>query len=434
MFFRRKAYVKLLQWKELAAGTSAVLLEGARRIGKSTIVEEFAKNEYDDYMILDFARENRDVQNLFIDDMDDLDSFFRNLFLLKGRDLKGKNCVLIFDEVQLFPKARQAIKYLVADGRYDYIETGSLISIRKNIQNILIPSEEYRIKMYPMDFEEYLWALGDTVTFEAIKSAYERRKPLGDSVHRKIMKKFRTYMVIGGMPQAVSAFVEGKTFAQIDFIKRNILSLYEEDLAKYDRDNREKASVVFRTIPEQLENKNSHFKFSVIDKNARYQNYVDAVSFISESMMGNECINVTKPEVALELFADRSNFKLYMGDTGLLVTQIMKSRDETDEDLYKALIIDNLSINQGMIIENVVAQMLRASGHELYFHEYLYTPEDSVREKKYEIDFMTVKKKKICPIEVKSSGYMSHKSFDYLTKKYQLKMQDRYIIYLKFYI
>ena len=431
MFFRRKAYVKLLQWKELAAGTSAVLLEGARRIGKSTIVEEFAKNEYDDYMILDFARENRDVQNLFIDDMDDLDSFFRNLFLLKGRDLKGKNCVLIFDEVQLFPKARQAIKYLVADGRYDYIETGSLISIRKNIQNILIPSEEYRIKMYPMDFEEYLWALGDTVTFEAIKSAYERRKPLWDSVHRKIMKKFRTYMVIGGMPQAVSAFVEGKTFAQIDFIKRNILSLYEEDLAKYDRDNREKASVVFRTIPEQLENKNSHFKFSVIDKNARYQNYVDAVSFISESMMGNECINVTKPEVALELFADRSNFKLYMGDTGLLVTQIMKSRDETDEDLYKALIIDNLSINQGMIIENVVAQMLRASGHELYFHEYLYTPEDSVREKKYEIDFMTVKKKKICPIEVKSSGYMSHKSFDYLTKKYQLKMQDRYIIYTK---
>ena len=431
MVFRRKAYAKLLQWKELAAGTSAVLLEGARRIGKSTIVEEFAKNEYDDYMILDFARENRDVQNLFIDDMDDLDSFFRNLFLLKGRDLKGKNCVLIFDEVQLFPQARQAIKYLVADGRYDYIETGSLISIRKNIQNILIPSEEYRIKMYPMDFEEYLWALGDTVTFDAIKNSYERRKPLGDSIHRKIMKKFRTYMVIGGMPQAVNAFVEGKTFAQIDFIKRNILSLYEEDLAKYDRDNREKASVVFRTIPEQLENKNSHFKFSLIDKNARYQNYVDAVSFISESMMGNECINVTKPEVALELFADRSNFKLYMGDTGLLVTQIMKSRDETDEDLYKALIIDNLSINQGMIIENMVAQMLRASGHELYFHEYLYIPEDSAREKKYEIDFMTVKKKKICPIEVKSSGYMSHKSFDYLTKKYQMKMQDRYIIYTK---
>ena len=371
------------------------------------------------------------MQNLFIDEMDDLDSFFRNLFLLKGRELKGKKCVLIFDEVQLFPQARQAIKYLVADGRYDYIETGSLISIRKNIQNILIPSEEYRIKMYPMDFEEYLWALDDTVTFEAIKSAYEKRKPLGDSIHRKIMKKFRTYMVIGGMPQAVSAFVEGKTFAQIDFIKRNILSLYEEDLAKYDRDNREKASVVFRTIPEQLENKNSHFKFSVIDKNARYQNYVDAVSFISESMMGNECINVTKPEVALELFADRSNFKLYMGDTGLLVTQIMKSRDETDEDLYKALIIDNLSINQGMVIENIVAQMLKVSGHELYFHEYLYTPEDSVREKKYEIDFMTVKKKKICPIEVKSSGYMSHKSFDYLTKKYQLKMQDRYIIYTK---
>ena len=431
MVFKRKVYDKLLEWKKLSAGASAVLLEGARRIGKSTIVEEFAKNEYDDYMILDFARENKDVRNNFIENMDDLDSFFRNLFLLKGKSLNGKNCVIIFDEVQLFPYARQAIKYLVADGRYEYIETGSLISIRKNVKDILIPSEEYRIKMYPMDFEEYLWALNDTVTIPAITEAFQKRRALGDAIHRKIMKTFRTYMVVGGMPQAVEALVSGKTFAQIDFIKRNILSLYEEDLAKYDRDNREKASVVFRTIPEQLENKNSHFKFSVIDKNARYQNYVDAVSFISESMMGNECINVTKPEVALELFADRSNFKLYMGDTGLLVTQIMKSRDETDEDLYKALIIDNLSVNQGMIIENVVAQMLRASGHELYFHEYLYTPEDSVREKKYEIDFMTVKKKKICPIEVKSSGYMSHKSFDYLTKKYQLKMQDRYIIYTK---
>lgn len=431
MVFKRKVYAKLLQWKELSAGSSAVLLEGARRIGKSTIVEEFAKNEYDDYMILDFARESKDIRNNFIDNMDDLDTFFRNLFLLKGRGLNGKKCVLIFDEVQLFPPARQAIKYLVADGRYEYIETGSLISIRKNVQNILIPSEEYRIKMYPMDFEEYLWAIGDTISFDAIKNAFEKRKPLGDAIHRKIMKKFRTYMVVGGMPQAVNAFVEGKTFAQIDFLKRNILSLYEEDLAKYDSESREKASVVYKTIPEQLENKNSHFKFSLIEKSARYQNYVDAVSFIAESMIGNECVNVTKPEAALELFADRSNFKLYMGDTGLLVTQIMKNKEDTDEDLYKALIIDNLGINQGMIMENIVAQMLKAAGHELYFHEYLYTPEGSAKEKKYEIDFITIKKKKICPIEVKSSNYTSHKSFDYLLKKYQLKMQDRYIIYTK---
>ena len=431
MVFRRKVYDKLLEWKELSAGTSAVLLEGARRIGKSTIVEEFAKREYDDYMILDFAKEKKEIRNNFLENMDDLDTFFRNLFLLKGRSLKGKRCVFIFDEVQLFPIARQAIKYLVADGRYEYIETGSIISIRKNVQDILIPSEEYRIKMYPMDFEEYLWALEDNITYDVMKRAFEKRKPLGDVIHRKVMKTFRTYMVVGGMPQAVEAYVAGKNFAQIDFVKRNILKLYEEDLAKYDKENREKASVVFKTIPEQLENKNSHFKFSLIDKNARYQNYVDAVSFVAESMIGNECINVTKPEVALALFADRSNFKLYMGDTGLLVSQIMKNRDNSDEDLYKALIIDDLGINQGMILENMVAQMLRASGHELYFHEYLYKPEENEKEKKYEIDFMTVKKKKICPIEVKSSGYKSHKSFDYLVKKYQLKMEDRYIIYTK---
>ena len=429
MIFKRKVYDKLKEWKTLSAGSSALLLEGARRIGKSTIVEEFAKKEYDDYMILDFARENQEIKHNFEENMNDLDTFFRNLFLLKGRRLKGEKCVLIFDEVQLFPQARQAIKYLVADGRFDYIETGSLISIKKNVKNILIPSEEYRVKMYPMDFEEYLWALGDEVTIPTIKEAFEKRKPLGDAIHRKIMKNFRIYMVVGGMPQAVDAYVSGKTYEQIDFVKRNILSLYEEDLAKYDSENREKASVIFRTIPEQLENKNSHFKMSLIDKNARYQNYVDAVSFIAESMIGNECINVTKPEVALELFADRTNFKLYMGDTGLLVTQIMKHRDRTEEDLYKALIIDNLGINQGMIIENMVAQMLRMSGHDLYFHEYMYMPESSSKEKKYEIDFMIVKKKKICPIEVKSSGYTSHKSFDYLIKKYQLKLEDRYIIY-----
>lgn len=431
MIFKRKVYDQLIEWKHISAGASAALIEGARRIGKSTIVEEFAKNEYDDYMILDFAKENQDVRNNFIENMDDLDTFFRNLFLLKGKSLQGEHCVLIFDEVQLFPQARQAIKYLVADGRYEYIETGSLISIRKNVQNILIPSEEYRIKMYPMDFEEYLWALGDTITFPSIQDAFQKRKPVGDAIHRKIMKTFRTYMVVGGMPQAVEAYVNGKTFSQIDFVKRNILDLYDEDLSKYDNENRQKASVVYRTIPEQLENKNSHFKFSLVDKSARYQNYVDAVSFISESMIGNECINVTKPEIALELFADRSNFKLYMGDTGLLVTQIMKNNDDMDENLYKALIFDKLGINQGMILENVVAQMLRASGHSLYFHEYLYRPKDSEKEKKYEIDFLTVKRKKICPIEVKSSGYTSHKSFDYLIEKYQLKMEDRYIIYTK---
>lgn len=431
MLFRRKIYDKLLKWKELSEGNSALLLEGARRIGKSTIVEEFARREYDDYMIIDFMSANKDIKNNFTENLENLDEFYRNLFLLKGKELRGDRCVIIFDEVQLFPVARQAIKYLVADGRYDFIETGSLISIKKNVKDILIPSEEHRIKMYPMDFEEFLWAIGDNVTYDAIRNAFDSGRPMGEDVHRKIMKKFRTYMAIGGMPAVVDAYVNGRTFEQIDYVKRGIIELYETDLRKYDDESREKASVVFKTIPEQLENKNSHFKLSLVDKSARYKNYVDAISFLSESMIGNECINVTKPEISLELFSDRSNFKLYMGDTGLLVTQIMNSSENTDENLYKELIFGKLGINQGMIIENVVAQMLKVTGHELYFHEFMYKPNESEKEKKYEIDFITVKKKKICPIEVKSSNYRSHKSFDYLVKKYQLKMEDRYIVYTK---
>lgn len=431
MVFKRKIYDKLLKWKNLSKGKSAVLLEGARRIGKSTIVEEFARREYEDYLILDFAKESNDVKQNFEDNIGDLDAFFRNLFLLKRKTLKAGKSVIIFDEVQLFPLARQAIKYLVADGRYDYIETGSLISIKKNVKNILIPSEEYKLKMYSMDFEEYLWASNDTVTMPMIQEAFDMKKPFSDAIHRKIMQIFRTYMAVGGMPQVVEAFVSGASYEEIDFIKRNILSLYEDDLKKYDEDNREKASVIYKTIPEQLENHNSHFKFSLVDKNARYRNYIDAVNFIAESMIGNECINVTAPEISLESYADRSNFKLYMGDTGLLVSQIMKNSSETETDLYKALIFDRIGINQGMIVENIVAQMLRAKGRDLYFHEFVYHKEDSQKAKKYEIDFMLVKNRKICPIEVKSSGYKRHKSFDYLLQKYNLKMQDRYIIYTK---
>ena len=431
MIFKRKIYDKMLEWKRLSNGTSALMLEGARRIGKSTIVEEFARKEYEDYLILDFAKENKDIKKNFEENIGDLNTFFRNLFLLKGKSLPEKKSVVIMDEVQLFPIARQAIKYLVADGRFDYIETGSLISIKKNVQDILIPSEEYILKMYPMDFEEFMWAKNDKVTVPAIRDAFEKRKPLGDAIHRKIMQHFRTYMAVGGMPQAVAALTEGKTYEQIDFIKRNILALYEDDLKKYDEDNRKKASVIYKTIPEQLENRNSHFRFSLVDKNARYKNYMDAVSFVAESMIGNECINVTKPEISLESFADRSNFKLYMGDTGLLVTQIMKNQGETGSDIYKALIFNKLGIDQGMILENMVAQMLRVNGYELYFHEFLYQSQNSPKEKKYEIDFLIVKKKKLCPIEVKSSGYRSHKSFDCFTLKYRLQNEEKYIFYSK---
>ena len=427
MYFRRKIYGRLLEWKETSKGKSAVLIEGARRVGKSTIAEEFARKEYDDYILLDFALESKDMRQNFEDNIGDLDTFFRNLFIIKGKDLPRRRAVIIFDEVQLFPLARQAIKYLVADGRYDYIETGSLISIKKNVQNILIPSEEEKLKMYPMDFEEFLWAKGNTAVMPAIKAAFESRKPLGNAVHRKIMQIFREYIAVGGMPQAVSAYVNGESYASIDRVKQGILSLYEDDLRKYDDEEREKASLVFKTIPKQLSDHEMHFTFSEINTNARYVNYVESVEFVAESMMGNRCANVTMPDVLLELYSDRSNFKLYMGDTGLLVSQLIREGEET-EDIYRALIYDKLSSNLGMIFENIVAQMLKAGGRELFFHEYKYVPEGTETEKKYEIDFIIVKNKKICPIEVKSSGYTSHKSFDYFIEKYPIKVQERYII------
>ena len=430
MYFRRKIYGRLLEWKETSNGKSAVLIEGARRVGKSTIAEEFARKEYDDYILLDFALESKDMRRNFEENIGDLDTFFRNLFIIKGKDLPRRRAVIIFDEVQLFPLARQAIKYLVADGRYDYIETGSLISIKKNVQNILIPSEEEKLKMYPMDFEEFLWAKGNTAVMPAIKAAFESRKPLGNAVHRKIMQIFREYIAVGGMPQAVSAYVNGESYASIDRVKQGILSLYEDDLRKCDDEEREKASLVFKTIPKQLSDHEMHFTFSEINTNARYVNYVESVEFVAESMMGNRCANVTMPDVLLELYSDRSNFKLYMGDTGLLVSQLIREGEET-EDIYRALIYDKLSSNLGMIFENIVAQMLKAGGRELFFHEYKYVPEGTETEKKYEIDFIIVKNKKICPIEVKSSGYTSHKSFDYFIEKYPIKVQERYIIYTK---
>ena len=430
MYFRRKIYGRLLEWKETSKGKSAVLIEGARRVGKSTIAEEFARKEYDDYILLDFALESKDMRQNFEDNIGDLDTFFRNLFIIKGKDLPRRRAVIIFDEVQLFPLARQAIKYLVADGRYDYIETGSLISIKKNVQNILIPSEEEKLKMYPMDFEEFLWAKGNTAVMPAIKTAFESRKPLGNAAHRKIMQIFREYIAVGGMPQAVLAYVNGESYASIDRVKQGILSLYEDDLRKYDDEEREKASLVFKTIPKQLSDHEMHFTFSEINTNARYVNYVESVEFVAESMMGNRCANVTMPDVLLELYSDKSNFKLYMGDTGLLVSQLIREGEET-EDIYRALIYDNLSSNLGMIFENIVAQMLKAGGRELFFHEYKYVPEGTETEKKYEIDFLIVKNKKICPIEVKSSGYTSHKSFDYFIDKYPIKVQERYIIYTK---
>ncbi|WP_288886026.1 ATP-binding protein [uncultured Eubacterium sp.] len=427
--YKRKIYDSLKKWKKDADGKSAVLIEGARRIGKSTVVEEFAKNEYKDYILIDFSTAEEAIKTNF-DNISNIDVFFRNLFLLTKKRLEERSGVIIFDEVQFYPRARQMIKHLVKDGRYDYIETGSLISIKKNVKDILIPSEEECIKMYPMDFEEFLWANGDEVTMDVIRDAFEKKKPLGEDIHRKIMQEFRTYMAVGGMPQAVEAYVEGKDYRQIDRVKKNIINLYTSDLKKHDSEENDRADVIFKSLPEQLSNHNSIFKYSVIDKNARMVNCINAIDFLNESMIINNCVNVTSPEVTLELYADRSKFKMFMGDTGLLVSDIIKNSEDVDV-IYRSLVIDKLGINQGMIFENMVAQMLRTKGYELYFHEFNYSKNKDTEGKKYEIDFLIVKGKRIVPIEVKSSSYKNHKSFDYFKEKYKIKMNDRYIIYTK---
>ena len=427
--FKRKLYETLCEWKKVSNGKTALLIEGARRTGKSTIAEAFAQREYKDYAILDFSLVSNEVKENF-ENIGDIDTFFQNLFLLLGkRTMPKRESLIIFDEVQLFPKARQAIKHLVKDGRYDYLETGSLISIKKNVKNILIPSEERRLFMYPMDFEEFLWACGEEYTSDAIREAYTEKKPFSEGIHRKMMQLLRTYIAVGGMPQAVDAYVRKMSFIEIDEIKRTILQLYEDDLVKYDEETNNRASAIFKTIPEQLENHNSHFKMSMVDKNARFQNYVDGVNGIEKSMIGNLCLNVTAPETALSLYADQSNFKLYLGDTGLLVTQMLMNGNSVLTDLYTGIIFGkDTGFNRGMIFENLVAQMLKAAGYNLFFHEYYYQSPESNKENKYEIDFLLVKNKHICPIEVKSTNRFSCKSFNYFIKKYPIKITERIII------
>lgn len=429
-FFKRKMYDRLAEWKRVSNGRTAFLIEGARRVGKSTVAERFAQENYADYLLIDFSLEGGDVCENF-ESTGDLDAFFRNLFLLKGKSLPKGDAAIIFDEMQLFPPARQAIKALVRDGRYHYIETGSLISIRKNVRDILIPSEEERAKMYPMDFEEYLWATGDEVTVPAIQEAFVSLEPLPDAVHRRIMRDFRTYMAVGGMPQAVERLIAGDDFASIDRARRAILDLYEENLGKHDDEDGDRAAEVFRSIPSQLSHHNSRFRFATVDAAARARNLSGSVAFLNESMMANVCTNVTTPEVALGLYEDRDDTKVYLADTGLLVTQVMRSDPATGDDLYRALVTDRLGINEGMVVENAVAQALATNGHGLHFHKYSYQPAGARRENPYEVDFLIVRGKRLCPVEVKSSGYKSHKSVDYFTEKYDAKVNERFIVYPK---
>ena len=431
---RRKIYEKLLKWKNESAGKTCLLVEGARRIGKSYIVEEFAKREYSSYILIDFYKADEDVKSLFMNNLNDLDSFFMFLSAIYNKKLYKNESLIIFDEVQFCPQARAAIKYLVADGRYHFIETGSLLSIKENTENIMIPSEERHLKMYPMDFEEFLWARNNLIAMDMIKDAYLNHKMLDDGIHRKMMQLFREYMTIGGMPQAVEAFNSGATFNQVDKIKQNIIKLYEEDLNK-NNDNG-KATKIYKSVPNQLGKNKKRFNMTCISKNSRFREYQESIDFVEQSMIVNECNNVSDPGILLELSKVEEKFKLYMGDTGLLITCIANSNETLNEDIYKLLLRDKVSDNLGMIYENVVAQILRSMGYKLYFHEFYDKKinkkdngEDTIISKKYEIDFIIVKNKKLCPIEVKSGLSNKHTSFDMFKNKYQLKIQDKYVIH-----
>ncbi|MBD5209719.1 MAG: ATP-binding protein [Bacteroidales bacterium] len=424
--YKRKIYSKMLDWKQRSAGKTALLIEGARRIGKSTIAEEFAKNEYDDYLIIDFSNVGSEVIKLF-DDISDLQYFFLSLQALTGKKLADGKSVIIFDEIQFCPKARQAIKHLVKDGRYDYIETGSLISIKRNINNILIPSEERRLSMYPLDFEEFLWAIDKESAFELIRYSFNKLKPLGDGVNREMMKLFRLYMIIGGMPQAISEYLDTSDFSAIDDVKRDILNLYIEDFRKIDDKGR--AATIFRSIPAELSRNTMRYRVGGTIENARLSRLGEIFADINDSHTVNFAFHTSDPNVAFALHARYDFFKMFLADTGLFITLAFMDRDFTDNELYRKLLLDKLPTDLGYVYENVVAQLLQTAGHSLYYTT--FKTGDEQNQRNYEIDFLISRKDKICPIEVKSSGYKSHKSLDEFQHKYSSRIAHRYLLYTK---
>lgn len=425
---KRKIYNTLLAWKNKSQGKTALLIDGARRVGKSFIAEEFAKNEYKSYILIDFGNAPQDILDTFLNDSADLDLFFAKLAAFYSTVLYKRQSLLIFDEVQQFPRARQLIKYLVADGRYDFIETGSLIRLKKNVQDIIIPSEEEHIEMFPLDFEEFLWALGDNATIPFVRQCFEKRLPLGQAVHRKIMNDFRQYVLVGGMPQAILAYLNSKNFEAADEAKRRILHLYRDDVSKFAAGYEDKVFAVFDGIPGQLSKKEKKYKLSSINKDARFRNYEDSFLWLNEAMIVNACFNATDPHIGLALSADHSTQKCYMADTGLLVTLTFMDKPFTENELYRAILFDKLNINEGMLMENIVAQMLRCNGHKLYFYS---RNDNEHRENHMEIDFLISENKKIAPIEVKSADYRSHSSLDKFRRKFSNNIGNSYILYSK---
>lgn len=425
---KRKIYNRLLEWKEKDHGSCALLLDGARRVGKSYIAEQFGMNEYKSYLLIDFARLQREVRVIFENDTDDLNLFFNKLSAYYRTTLYRRESLIIFDEVQRFPAARELIKYLVADGRYDYMETGSLISLRMNVEDIVIPSEEEHVEMFPMDFEEFLWAMGDEATVPYLQDCFEKQQPLGQAMHRRVMNDFRQYMLVGGMPQAVDAYRQSKSFEGADRIKRRILTLYREDITKYAKGYEARVLAIFDEIPSQLSKTEKKYKLSSISKGAKFRDYENAFMWLTEAMLVNNCYNATEPGVGLAMSEEHNTRKCYMADTGLLVTYSFMDDKFSDNELYRDILLDRLHVNEGMLMENIVAQELRASGHKLYFYSRSDTDK---RENNMEIDFLIRKKRKICPVEVKSGMYRKHSSLDKFRNRFKGKIGQSYILYTK---
>ena len=423
--FKRKLYTKLLDWKNNRQGRTAVLIEGARRVGKSTLVRQFAENEYESYVMIDFSVIRDEILELF-DHISELDYFFLQLQFRLGVSLKERKSLVIFDEVQKCPKARQAIKHLVADGRYDYIETGSLISIRKNVKDILIPSEEEKMFLYPMDYEEFKWAMDDSISIPQLKMLFDKKLSIGDAVTRKLMRDFRIYMVVGGMPQAVDAYLQTNNLMEVDRVKRNIIQLYEDDFYKIDTSGR--ISMLFDAIPSQLNSNASRYQVtSAIGGGTDSEKVLQFISELRESMTVNMAYHANDPSVGMSLTMDINKYKMYIADTGLFITLAFKDKDFTENVIYQKLMSDKLDANLGYVYENIVAQMLTAAGNRLFYYTF---PTDTGKHN-YEIDFLLSRGNKICPIEVKSSGYKRHASIDAFCKKFSSRVLQRYIIYTK---
>jgi len=414
----------MLQWKKESAGKTALLIKGARRVGKSTLAEEFARREYKSCLKIDFSNASADVMNLF-NDISDLNFFFFRLQAFYNVNLERRRSVIIFDEIQLQPKARQAIKHLVKDGRYDYIETGSLLSIKQNVRNIVIPSEETRVNLYPMDYEEFRWALGDKNTLNMLREALVKKMPLSDALNRKLMRDFRLYMLIGGMPQAVLEYLTTNNLAMVDKVKRNILELYDDDFHKID--SRGRTSLLFKAIPAELNRNALRYSVSTVIDGARLDRMYETIGDMIDSMTVNAAYHANDPAAGMALHKDIRRYKMYVGDTGLFVTLAFFDRDYTDNSLYSKLLNDKLRADLGYVYENVIAQMFRAAGNELYY----YTFPKETSNHSYKIDFLLSRGDKICPVEVKSSGYKTHASLDAFCRKYSSRISRQYLLYTK---